>query len=297
MIRRVRNEKVIRQSAPAKFMSNDRRLEKRLLRRGDFIGSLCRRVELRDFTLQDFVDCAEEEVPRHTHEDAHFLLIIDGLYITSARGVDRLCSSSTLIFNPCGTTHRDRFQTRGGRFLTVSIKSDVLACAQSPASLADHPVGFSGGEVSWLGLTLYKEFRKPDGVSAIIMEGLALELLGRAMRSRLRSDARPPRWLQLANQLIHDRLTEPLTVSEIAESVGAHPVYLVREFRKHYGLTVGEYLRKLRVEFACRQMSATDAPLSHVAAAAGFYDQSHFTRTFKRLTGMTPTEYRALSRP
>ena len=272
-------------------------LGKTLLKRGDFIGRLCKEIDLRDFTIKEIVDRAEEEVPRHTHEDAHFLFIIDGLYITSARGVDHLCSSFALIFNPPGTTHSDRFQTKGGRFLTVSIKSDVLGRGQSSMGLTDHPVGFSGGEVSWLGLALYKEFRQPDEMSAVVMEGLALELLGRTLRSRTRSDTSPPRWLRLAQQLIHDRLTEPLTVSEIARSVGSHPVYLVRAFRKHYGLTVGEYLRKLRVEFACRQMARTDDPLSQVAAAAGFYDQSHFTRTFKRLTGMTPTEYRALSRP
>jgi AraC family transcriptional regulator len=271
-------------------------LRNTLLKRGDFIGRLCKKVDLRDFTIKEIVDRAEEDVPRHTHEDAHFLLIIDGLYITSARGVDQLCSSSALIFNPPGTTHCDRFHTKGGRFLTVSIKSDILACGQSSMGLTDQPIGFSSGEVSWLGLRLYQEFRKPDEMSAIIMEGLALELLGQTLRSRIKSDTSPPRWLQLANQLIHDRLTEPLTVSEIAQSVGSHPVYLVRAFRKHYGLTVGEYLRKLRVEFACRQLSQTDAPLSQVAAAAGFYDQSHFTRTFKRLTGTTPAVYRALTR-
>ena len=269
--------------------------EKTLLKRGDFIGKLCKEVELRGFILKEIVDRTEAEVPRHMHEDGHFLFIISGLYITSARGVGQLCSSSTLIFNPPGTTHHDRFHKRGGRFLTVSPKSEALGFLQSPIDLIDRSVGFSGGEVSWLGSKLYKEFQNPDEVSAVVMEGLALELLGHTLRSRVRLV--PPRWLQLARELIHDRFTETLTVTEIAQTVGAHPVYLVRAFRKHYRLTIGEYLRKLRVEFACRQMSLTDAQLSHIAAAAGFYDQSHFTRTFKRLTGMTPTEYRAISRP
>jgi len=273
------------------------RAGKTVLKRGDFIGRICRQVELRDFTLKEVLDRAEDEVPRHTHEDAHFLLIVGGLYITSARNVSQRCSSPTLIFNPPGTTHRDRFHTRGARFLTVSIKSDALARPPSPKDAVDHPVGFFRGEVSWLALKLYKEFREPDEMSAVVMEGLALELVGRALRSCRSPEASPPRTLQLAHQLMHDRFGEPLTVGEIARCVGSHPVYLVRAFREHYGLTVGEYLRKLRVEFACRQISRTDAPLSAIAADAGFYDQSHFTRTFKRLTGMTPTEYRAASRP
>lgn len=278
-------------------MIGNMRTGKTVLKRGDFIGRIRREVELRDFTLKEVVDRAEDEVPRHTHEDAHFLLIIDGLYITSARNVSQRCSSPTLIFNPPGTTHRDRFHTRGARFLTLSVKPDALTRPPGAADLIDHAVGFFGGEVSWLALKLYKEFRRPDELSAFVLEGLALELLGRALRSCRGPEASPPRRLQLAHQLIHDRFGEPLTVGEIARAVGAHPVYLVRAFRERYGLTVGEYLRRLRVEFACRQISRTDAPLARIAADAGFYDQSHFTRTFKRLTGMTPTEYRAASRP
>lgn len=104
---------------------------KTLLKRGDFIGRLCKEVDLRDFTLKEIVDRTEEEIPRHTHEDAHFLLIIDGLYLTSARNVEQLCSSSTLIFNPSGTTHRDRFHTRGGRFLTVSPSRSFSAACEA----------------------------------------------------------------------------------------------------------------------------------------------------------------------
>ncbi len=268
-----------------------------LLKRGDFIGRLSREVELREFILKEIVDRADEEVPRHTHKDAHFLYIVHGRYITSASGMDQTCSSSTLIFNPAGTTHRDHFHTRGGRFFTVSLKPHSLDMLQRSINLIERPVGFSNGEVTRLGSKLYKEFQNGDELSSLVMEGLLLELLGHTLRSQVREDKSAPCWLQLAHQLIQDRFTEPLTIREIAQTVGAHPVYLVSAFRKHYRFTVGEYLRKLRIEFACRQISLNDSPLSQIAAAAGFYDQSHFTRTFKRHTGMTPTEYRAISRP
>ena len=50
-------------------------------------------------------------------------------------------------------------------------------------------------------------------------------------------------------------------------------------------------MRQLRIEFARRQL-AGDASLSTIAAAAGFCDQSHFTRLFKQYMGLTPAEYR-----
>lgn len=111
-------------------MAHRIQVENPVLAYGDFIGTLCREVVLREFILKEVLDRTDEEVPRHTHEDAHFLLIVEGLYMTSARDIDHFCSSSTLIFNPAGTTHDDRFHTRGGRFFTVSLKHESLGCFQ-----------------------------------------------------------------------------------------------------------------------------------------------------------------------
>jgi AraC-like DNA-binding protein len=80
----------------------------------------------------------------------------------------------------------------------------------------------------------------------------------------------------------------------VAESIGIHPVHLAREFRKHYHCTVGEYLRRLRIEHASRKLIESDSSLVDISEAAGFADQSHFGRTFKRLMGITPNGYRAL---
>lgn len=92
--------------------------------------------------------------------------------------------------------------------------------------------------------------------------------------------------------MLHAWLSEDVTVNSIAEKVGVHPVYIARQFRKHYHCTMGEYVRRLRVEAAGREISESDTPLSEIASLFGFYDQSHLTNTFKRLTGMTPAEYR-----
>jgi AraC family transcriptional regulator len=265
-----------------------------LLTRGGFIGEARREVQARGFSFKEVRDRADVEVPRHTHEDAHFLLVVRGAYITSADGVDPVCAPPSLIFNPAGTTHRDRFQTRGGLFFIVSVGRESLGLFPRRAAAPDRPTGLRGGETLRLALAMYKEMRAADDLSPVLLEGMALELLGRAGRLRAAGDARPPRWLRRAREMIHDRREEALAVGEIAEAVGVHPVYLARAFRKHYGVTVGEYARGLRVEGARRQLAATDLPLARVAAATGFYDQSHFSRAFKRATGVSPAEYRRL---
>ena len=65
---------------------------------------------------------------------------------------------------------------------------------------------------------------------------------------------------------------------------------------RRYGCTVGEYVRRLRIEFACRELSDSEKPLAFIAQNAGFFDQSHFSKTFKLLTGQSPAAYRKLLR-
>jgi AraC family transcriptional regulator len=110
------------------------------------------------------------------------------------------------------------------------------------------------------------------------------------------TECSPPRWLRQAKDMLHDQFSENLTLEAIAEAVRVHPVYLARAWRKYFHCTVGQYLRQLRIESACREIALSDTPLAEVAAAAGFYDQSHFSRTFKRITGLTPAEYRTVFR-
>jgi AraC family transcriptional regulator len=65
-------------------------------------------------------------------------------------------------------------------------------------------------------------------------------------------------------------------------------------FRQFERCTVGDYIRKVRIEHARQRMLESNEPLVEIALATGFADQTHFTRSFRRLTGMTPSEFRRI---
>ena len=103
---------------------------------------------------------------------------------------------------------------------------------------------------------------------------------------------RIPHWLAQARQILDQDFRERLTTTQIARVVGVHPVYLAQVFRQYFGVGVIEYLVQQRVAFASRELRETTDSIAEIASSAGFYDQGHFARTFKRLTGSTPSEYR-----
>ena len=149
---------------------------------------------------------------------------------------------------------------------------------------------------SSLAWRLAGELRARDTSWALAAEGLVLQLLAIAGRST--SPARAPRaaWLAEAREVLHDGVPDRrVSLTDLAETVGVHPTHLARSFRREYGVSVGEYARSLRLEWAAAELTLDDAGLADVAARAGFADQSHFTRAFRRHTGVTPGRYRELA--
>ncbi|HEX8843442.1 MAG TPA: AraC family transcriptional regulator [Pyrinomonadaceae bacterium] len=249
-------------------------------------------LELADFRLVESLYNASSTMPRHTHDLAHISIILQGAYTEHYGRKQRSGEPNVLVLHPPGEDHLVRFHQAGARVFSIHIKSRWLERVRDYSKVLDRPGDFRGGVPAWLAVRLYREFRQTDEVSPLIFESLVLEIIATTSRAARLSERKVPRWLEQVREMLHARLSEDATFARIADAVGVHPVYLARQFRKHYRCTMGEYVRRLSVEAACREILASDAPLCEIASQTGFYDQSHLTNTFKRLTGMTPGEYR-----
>jgi AraC family transcriptional regulator len=137
------------------------------------------------------------------------------------------------------------------------------------------------------------EARSPDALTSLALEGLALELVSTAARLRDPGGGRAaPPWLTRAEEILRERFAAPLRLAEVAREVGVHPAHLARAFRGRHRMPIGAFVRRLRLDWAAQRLAATRVPLARIALQAGFADQSHFTRAFKRRTGLTPGRYR-----
>jgi AraC family transcriptional regulator len=78
--------------------------------------------------------------------------------------------------------------------------------------------------------------------------------------------------------------------------VGVHPAHLARTFRAHYRSSIGAYARRLRIERAAHELAQGEASIAEISFRSGFFDQSHFSRVFRELTGLTPAAFRTAAR-
>lgn len=100
------------------------------------------------------------------------------------------------------------------------------------------------------------------------------------------------RYILLATGYIAENFGKDLSISEIAKYVGIERSYFSRLFKKHTGMTTGEYLMRYRINKAAFLLENSDKLISNISTDVGFAYEHYFTQVFKRYMGLTPSEYR-----
>jgi AraC family transcriptional regulator len=192
---------------------------------------------------------------------------------------------------PAGASHSARFGPDGARIVIVKARRP----ANGISFRRFEQLRRSG--FGWLARRLAGELRATDTAAPLAAEGIALELLAAVSRERdPRRIDRAPAWLRTAEELLRARIGDCVRLGELAAELEVPPVQVARAFRARHGVSVGEYGRRLRVEWAAAEIARGDRSLAEIAAEAGFADQSHFTRLFRRYLGTTPGRFRAFQR-
>jgi AraC family transcriptional regulator len=264
---------------------------------GAFFGDACQMVKTPSFQFAELeATVPEREVPRHTHNAPHFVLVLRGIYSTEARNQKGPCPSSTLIFNPAGTTHRDCFRSVRGKFLSISPVADAASFLERSTQVSQVVAGPTVRSLdnTLLAERIVREMRHGEHASAMVLEGMGLELIGRVTPDGRNESRFVPDWLLRTREMIEDCAGGEMAVADLAAEVEVHPVYLARAFRRHFGSSPGEYLRRSRLRRVQQLLAGTRLPLVEIALQCGFSDQSRMTHAFTSVFGMPPGRFRRL---
>jgi AraC family transcriptional regulator len=253
------------------------------------------KLQLSGLTLTETLHAPSSTMPAHVHDAASICLTLAGQGLEIVEGLRLVTEPGCVLMRGPHLLHANQYGPITHRGFMIELEQKWLNTCRHFLRVFEGHRHFAGGPVPALALRIYRESRVKDSVASIIVEGLMLEMLGHASRSLIKPPVRPPRWLMQARELLHGRFNDSLNLVEVANTVGVHPTHLARTFKKHYRTTVGEYVRRLRLDWATRQLSETADSIAEIASAAGFYDQSHFSHLFKQHTGFTPAEFRAFS--
>jgi AraC family transcriptional regulator len=105
-----------------------------------------------------------------------------------------------------------------------------------------------------------------------------------------------PHQLRLVTETIFQKIGEPISVTALSSVAGLSRSHFSHAFRATIGRTPHAHIVRTRIERAMELMTGTALPLSEIALATGFSDQAHFSNRFRRVAGMTPSQWRKAQR-
>jgi AraC family transcriptional regulator len=267
----------------------------RSLNIGQFYGSVAERWAVDSVVVNRLVHHQARALPNHAHRAGYVSLMLAGDYRETAGLTHFGYQPFTCVYHPPDMEHRDEIGPSGVTLLTLEFKPELFAGMDFTAINLRPIIDLSGSRPAWELMDLYRRITAREGNS----QSDSLDLESRAVAlafSIVRCSARIPRdlrSLRRACEYVHAHFSENLTLAQVARASGVHPVYLGQAFRQEFGETLGIYLNRIRVRAAAERLANSDLPLSAIALDFGFYDQSHFTRIFRQLTGATPGVFRA----
>lgn len=253
-------------------------------------------LALDDFLVTDAGFPAAERLPPHVHERASLAVMLEGSFDLSIVHRVFACEPGCFVTEPAEERHGNILGSGGAHVVVIQPDPVAVAGLGACGRLFDAVRHVRRSPGSGVARRIAHELRAPDAITPLAVEGLVLELLALCSRQD-RIDAllrRSPRWLTEARELLHARFRDPPRIRDLAVRAGVHPDHLARAFRVRFGVPIGAYVRRLRLEWAATRLETAESAIAQVALEAGFADQSHFTRVFKRHTGLTPAEYRLM---
>lgn len=233
----------------------------------------------------------EHAYPAHTHDTWTLLIVDDGAVRYDLEHHEHGAQGCLVTLLPPHVPHDGRAATPAGfrkrvLYLDESLFGDDLvgAAVDHPAmrdELLLHRIGLLHETLALPGETLAAQSRL-----ALVVDRLRGHLRAGSAEP-VRADPTVARRLR---DLLDEHVPEGLSLTEAALLLHAHPTHLVRAFSKEFGMPPHLYLTGRRVDSARRMLLAGMRP-ADVATAAGFYDQSHLNRHFRRMLGTSPARY------
>lgn len=263
------------------------------LSKGQFLGTLECYKEATDITASITSykknDCIADSV--HYHEHPNFYFILNDGSIEKRKAKQTECMAGSLLFYHAGEVHQNIRQGMQPKSLNLEIDRTFLARFGISENNLERKV-LESRDAKFIVLSICHELIVNDSLTELSIELLLLKLLDAP--GKIHNYNKHPLWIKKLKQVLHERWDENINLKELAVLAGVNPITISKYFPVYFTDTLGEFMRKLKIEKALPLIKSTDLNLTEIAYKCGFSDQSHFIRTFKKHTGFLPLQFKRL---
>ena len=227
----------------------------------------------------------------HTDRFPKISILLSGQVQETAVGKEEWASTTSVVFKPNDIKHSNRFGPKGARIISIVflnptwIKDMAIPCY-------DQWFWLHGIPTSRAVLQLVQQLEHVQNEREI-QDHLIEFLAALPLADPFKQSSAPPSWLHALTERLREECHHPLSVRNLAQNLGIHPVYLARVFRKWHHCSIKEFIHRQRLRKALDALTCSQQTLVDIAYDNGYADQSHFNRYFKSNMDISPGKFRS----
>jgi AraC family transcriptional regulator len=233
-----------------------------------------------------------KELPWHYHENAYFFMHLKGQLLEVNKKGSTVCQGGTLLFHHWQDAHYDTNFSEDASFFHIELEKKWFERMHLKRDLIEGSFHFENPVLKPIFYKVFHELKYTDHFSQLSVDGLLAQAFAILLRQKSYEKTESPLWTKKVREILHDSFSENITLQNLSDEIGLHPVYLSAEFSKYFGVSFGEYLRRLKLENARQMLLNSNDSITEISYSNGFADQSHFIRNFKEVFEITPLKFR-----
>ncbi|MFH6992708.1 helix-turn-helix transcriptional regulator [Flavobacterium sp. FlaQc-48] len=227
----------------------------------------------------------------HSHNNAHITLFLKGGTTEKRKNFSENVGPGSLLFYHSDELHLNQDTLFPSKNINIEIEDHLLKELELTEAIIEKSVQHTA-LTKFLILKIFKECQVADAFSGDTIQMLFVQLSN--ANTHLERFEKSPFWVKSLNELLNDSWNENPGLQDLAQVLNVNPITISKHFPKYFGCTLGEYMRRMKINRSLALIQSSDHNLTEIGFQCGFADQSHFIRTFKNQTGFLPKQFQKL---
>jgi AraC-like DNA-binding protein len=258
------------------------------LKKGEFYGTHYQKSAFKNLIITD-TEYTHRKVDWHFHENPYFTYLLQGKLFESNKKESYYLESGDLLFHNWQDAHYNIKPPEFTRGFHIELNQEWFLNFDIQLKDFEGSTNLKNPIIKNLVNQVFIETKINDQYSNLSIESSLIEIFNTIKESKIKK-SKTPIWAKRLQELLFEENID-YSLNNLSSILGLHPVHLSREFSKYFGMSLGNYLRLIKINKAFNLIVSNKLSMTEICYKCGFYDQSHFIANFKRIYHTTPSKF------
>ena len=259
------------------------------VKKGEFFGSHYQKIKFDDVIITD-TEYIHAKVDWHYHENPYFTYLLEGKLFEENKKTSYFLAPGSLLFHNWQDSHHNIKPPEYTRGFHIDLNANWFTKNNISLNDFEGSLDLKNPLLKGAMNKIFLETKINDIHTQARIELLIIDIFNKIINSQLKNSLTKPKWLKSLEELILETEID-YSLTYLSEQLNIHPVHLSREFTNHFGSTLGQYVRQLKLNKAINLLLEKKYSMTEICYKCGFYDQSHFIKNFKSIYKINPSSF------